>query len=52
VWLIYPENRQAVTYQRGEGATRLMRIYEAGEVLTSPLLPAFSLRVGDLFPPT
>jgi hypothetical protein len=44
VWVIYPEPRVAVAHYP-DGSSR---IHAAGEELTSPLLPGFTLNIADL----
>lgn len=48
-WLVDPAALAVAVYRRGEGGFGLPE--EVEDVLTSPLLPGFTVEVDDLFPP-
>jgi Uma2 family endonuclease len=50
-WLLDPRTRRVAVYRQQDGELRLVATLGPDDVLTSPLLPGFSVGVGRLFPP-
>jgi Uma2 family endonuclease len=50
-WILDWMRRRAEIYRRADGTLTLVATLSAHDTLTSPLLPGFSCRVGDLFFP-
>ena len=50
-WIVDWMQRRLEVYRRADAALHLAATLYGDDMLRSPLLPGFSYRVGDLFPP-
>ena len=48
-WIVVPEGYSIEVYRLGHGGFELARIYQEQEILSSPILPDFSLPVASIF---
>lgn len=48
-WVIKPQEKQVETFRRGKDGLTENRIFEQNEILSSPILPKFKLKIRNLF---